>query len=112
MPSVGFEVRSADRRLPALLMGVGNVARGARREVHSGALLVFEGGRTNRAPRPGVYAFSIEFGSDAVAAAAANWMWSQLQGHTAQLRVGGEDVPVQHGAIKAAFLAAVGRAAD
>jgi hypothetical protein len=92
MPSVGFEVRSADRRLPALLMGVGHVA-------------------PRRAPRPGVYAFSLEFGSDAVAAAAANWMWSQLQGHAARLRVGGEDVPVHHGAIKAAFLAAVGRAA-
>jgi hypothetical protein len=108
MPTVGFEVRSADRRLPSLLMGVGQVVPGARREVHSGALLVFEGGRARRPPAAAVYAFSLEFGSEAVAAAASNWMWSQLQGHAAALRVGGEDVPVQHGAIKAALLAAAG----
>jgi hypothetical protein len=112
MPSVAIEVLSADRRLASRLMGVGNLVPGARREVHSGALLVFEGDKSKRPPGSAAYAFSLEFGSEAVAAAAANWMWSQLQGHAAELRVDGEDVPVQHGAIKDALLAAADRSAD
>ena len=109
MASVSLEVASADAGLMARLAGSAGPVPGAVHEVNSGALLVYEGRRSDPgATGTEAHAFQLEFGTPNVAAAAANWLWSQLHGHAAELRVAGEEVPVDHVAIKAALLNAAG----
>ena len=107
MPSVPLEIATLDGALIARLAGPGGLQPGAVHTVHSGALLEYVGPSGTSAEGP-AHEFRLEFGTPNVAAAAANWLWSTLHGHAAALRVAGEDVPIHHGAIKAALLLAVG----
>jgi hypothetical protein len=108
MPAVDFEVATADDALIARLAGPQGAVPGAMHAVTSGALLVYEGPSAESAEGTPAHVFSVEFGTPNVAAAAANWLWSQLQGHVASVRVADQEVPVQHAAIKAALLDAAG----
>jgi hypothetical protein len=107
MAVVDLEVATADPALIARLAGPQGMVPGAAHTVHSGALLVYRG-TSDRAVGTPAYKFRVEFGTPNVAAAAANWLWSQLHGHAAELRVAGHEVPLHHAALKAAMLDAAG----
>lgn len=108
MPVVAFEVATEDAMLIARLAGPQGPVPGAMHAVTSGALLVYQGLAAEAVDGTPAYLFRVEFGTPNVAATAANWLWSQLQGHVLTVRVGDLDVPVHHAAIKAALLAAAG----
>ena len=109
MPAVPIEIATADESLVALLLAPESVATGATRELSSGALLSYDGrlGADGATGAP-VHGFRLEFATPNVAAVAANWLWSQLHGHAAELRIAGAQVPMNHAAIKAALLEAAG----
>lgn len=107
MPTAPLEVVTVDASVVARLMGVAAPTPGLRRQVQSGAVLLFIGPGRGEAGG-GSYELEAEYGSPNVAAALANWLWSQLHGHVSVLRVAGEEVPLQHAAIKEALLAAAG----
>lgn len=109
MPVVPLEIATTDETLVAVLVGPQGLTPGSGVEISSGALLVYDGRERGR-ERGGAaaHAFRLEFGTPNVAAVAANWLWSRLHGHAADLRVAGMDVPLDHVAIKAALLAAAG----
>jgi hypothetical protein len=109
MPSVPIEIATLDAALIARLAGPDGALPGAVHVVNSGALLEYVGpsGTGDEGAGP-AHEFRLEFGTPNVAAAAANWLWSSIHGHAAALRVAGEEVPIHHGAIKAALLLAAG----
>jgi hypothetical protein len=108
MPAVDLEVLTDDPALVSRLAGPQGLVAGAAQTVNSGALLIFDGPAAEGEERVAAYAFRLEFGTPNVAAAAANWLWSQLQGHAVELRVQGQEVAVHHAAIKDALLQAAG----
>ena len=108
MPAIDFEVATEDEALIARLAGAQGAVAGAMHAITSGALLVYEGLAGDDVEGAAVHVFRVEFGTPNVAATAANWLWSQLQGHVLSVRVAGEDVPMHHAALKAALLDAAG----
>jgi hypothetical protein len=107
MPAVDFEVATDDETLVALLAGPQGPVPGALHAITSGAVLAYKGPRAARGGMP-EYVFLLEFGTPNVAAAAANWLWSQLHGHAVSIRVADMEVPLHHAALKDALLAAAG----
>jgi hypothetical protein len=104
---VDFRLITHDPDVPFRLMGTRTLLPGARRYIHSGGALVFRGPlRDARGSRPGVYAFSVQFGSESAAALVANRMWTDLLGLGARLEIGGEEIPLDHTAIREALLGA------
>ena len=108
MPAIDFEVATADEALISRLAGPQGAIPGAQHAITSGALLTYEGPAAEAPDGTPAYVFSVEFGTPNVAATAANWLWSQLQGHVVQVRVDDLEVPVHHAALKAALLSAAG----
>jgi hypothetical protein len=108
MPAIDFEVATADEALIARLAGPQGAIPGAAHAITSGALLTYEGPSTGAPDGTPAHTFRVEFGTPNVAATAANWLWSQLQGHVAQVRVADLEVPIHHAALKAALLSAAG----
>ena len=108
MPAVGFEVATDDTNLIARLAGPHGPVPGAMQQVPSGALLVYEGLAERTPDGTPAHAFTLEFGTPNVAATAANWLWSQFQGHAVSVRVAGTEVPLHHAALKDALLGAAG----
>jgi hypothetical protein len=109
MPVVPLQIATADEILVAQLFAPQAPVPGAARELNSGALLMYDG-RVGGPDAAGVvaHAFRLEFGTPNVAAVAANWLWSRLHGHAAEVRVAGAEVRLHHAALKAAMLAAAG----
>lgn len=108
MPAVPIEIATADHGLVALLLAPASVGAGATRELAGGALLSYDGPVGGAGANGAVHGFRLDFGTPNVAAVAANWLWSQLHGHAAELRVAGAPVRMNHAAIKAALLEAAG----
>ena len=104
---VQLEIVTYDAALVALLAGPSGLVEGAAHAVTSAALLVYEGRARDEGGTPS-HLFRLEFGTPNVAATAANWLWSQLQGHGVAVRVAGLEVPLHHAALKDALLDAAG----
>jgi hypothetical protein len=108
MPAVDFEVATDDEALVARLAGPQGSVPGAAHGITSGAVLIYLGPPAKSSDGMPAHVFRVEFGTPNVAATAANWLWSQLQGHVLSVRVDGLDVPMHHAALKAALLDAAG----
>jgi hypothetical protein len=108
MPAIDFEVATEDAALIDRLAGPTGAVPGALHAITSGALLVYEGLSRKHADGLPTHVFRVEFGTPNVAATAANWIWSQLQGHVLSVRVADEEVPMHHAALKTALLDAAG----
>jgi hypothetical protein len=108
MPAIDLEVATEDDALIARLAGPQGAVAGAMHAVTSGALLIYEGPSDPAPDGTPAHVFRVEFGTPNVAATAANWLWSQLQGHAVSVRVEGLEVPLHHAALKAALLGAAG----
>jgi hypothetical protein len=108
MPAVDFEVATEDEGLIARLAGPQGAVPDTGHAITSGALLFYEGLSRRAADGAPAHVFRLEFGTPNVAATAANWLWSQLQGHVLSVRVAGLEVPMHHAALKTALLEAAG----
>jgi hypothetical protein len=103
MPVTNFAITSIDPGLPRRLLGV-NAEPETAREIHNAGVVLYRGASNVSVSGRMRHAFTVEFGSENAAGAVANWMWTALHGHVSTLDIGGEDVPVQNGAIKRALL--------
>ena len=104
MPAAPMSIATIDDTVPSRLMGT-HPYPGTTREIHNAGVLLYQG-ESSRGSALNRYRFIVEFGSENGAGALANWLWSELHGHASTLKIGDDDVPVQHGAIKRALLAA------
>jgi hypothetical protein len=104
MPAAAVSIETLDTTVPERLLGVAP-APGLAREIHNAGVLLFRS-ESPRGSIPHRYDFIVEFGSGNGAGLLANWLWTELHGHAATLRIGDEDVAVQHSEIKRALLAA------
>jgi hypothetical protein len=104
MPATPMSIATIDDTVPIRLMGV-HPRPGSTREIHNAGVLLYQG-ETSRGSAINRYRFIVEFDSENGAGAVANWLWSALHGHTSTLKIGEDDVPVQHSAIKRALLSA------
>jgi hypothetical protein len=107
MAAVQFSIATIDPTVLRRLMGTA-AEPGVTREIHNAGVLLFQREKRNGSAIKH-FQFMVEFGSDNEAGAVANWLWSSLHGHGTTLRIGQMDVPMQHGAIKRALMAAAGR---
>jgi hypothetical protein len=108
MPAVDLEIATEDDALIARLAGPQGAVPGTLHAITSGALLAYEGPAAAAPDGTPAHVFRLEFGTPNVAATAANWLWSQLQGHVVTVSVAGQEVPMHHAALKSAMLDAVG----
>ena len=104
MPAAPLSIATIDDTVPTRLMGA-HPHPGSTREIHNAGVLLYQG-ESSRGSALNRYRFIVEFGSENGAGALANWLWSALHSHTSTLKIGDDDVPVQHAAIKRALLAA------
>jgi hypothetical protein len=104
MPAAPLSIATIDQTVPFRLMGA-HPRPGSTREIHNAGVLLYQG-ESSRGSALNRYRFVVEFGSDNAAGAMANWLWTELHGHASALKIGEDDVPVQHAAIKRALLAA------
>jgi hypothetical protein len=99
-----LQVESLDAGIPMRVMGVRTLVPGMRRRIRDAGVVTYEGTlRAAADERPGLYSFAIEFGTPNTAALLANTLWSELRS-ASRVVVDGEDVPLNHAALKAALL--------
>jgi len=103
MPTAEFSITSLDGSLPRRLLGVPAVPATAR-HIHNAGVVVYHGSRTTSVSGRQRHEFTVEFGTENAAGVVANWMWTALHDHVSSLAIGGDEVPVQNGAIKRALL--------
>jgi hypothetical protein len=103
MPTAEFSITSADPSLPRRLLGAEPQPETAR-EIHNAGMVLYHGSERTTASGRHRHDFSVEFGTENSAGVVANWMWTALHGHVSSLEIGGDEVPVQNGAIKRALL--------
>jgi hypothetical protein len=104
--AVNLSVVTADPEVPFRIMARRTLVPGARRYVHNGGVIVYEGS-SGEDVVPKTYDFLVQFGSQNAAALLANKLWSELQGLGVALEIEGASVPVHHAAIKDALLGAL-----
>jgi hypothetical protein len=103
-----LRIETLDPLLPLDLMATRTLVPGQRRVIYNGGLIVYEGSvETPTATTPGIYDFTVQFGSDVEAAVLANKLWTALHGRGAMVEIEGMPVTVSNGAIKDALLDAV-----
>jgi hypothetical protein len=103
MPTADFSISSVDPTLPRRLLGV-EPQPAIAREIHNAGVVRFRGSQHTSPSGRQRHAFSVEFSTENGAGALANWMWTALHGRVSTLEIGGDDVPIQNGAIKRALL--------
>jgi hypothetical protein len=109
--AVDLRIVAADPEVPFRLMAKRTLVPGAQRYVHNAGVITFKAVvREATGPAtPGIYAFTAQFSSDTAAALLANRIWSDLHGLGARLQVAGEDVPLDHVALRDAMVGALVR---
>jgi hypothetical protein len=104
MPTAEFSITSIDASLPRRLLGVDAIPATAR-QIHHAGVVVYHGSETTSLSGRQRHDFTVEFGTENAAGVVANWMWTALHGHVSSLAIGGDEIPVQNGAIKRALIA-------
>jgi hypothetical protein len=94
-----LQLVTLDLLVPVRLMGSADLVPGLTREVSSGGAIEYVGGAGPDASDAHTFEFRIQYGSPNAAAVLSNWLWSQLTGQPATLRIEGQPVEVQHTAI-------------
>jgi hypothetical protein len=102
--AVRMRLQSVNPEVPLRAMATRTLVPGLVRQIHNGGVLRYEGARETR--NGTAYDLLAQFGSENAAAVMANTLWSDLHGLGLSLWIEGEEVPVEHGAIKDALLAA------
>jgi hypothetical protein len=105
MPNAAISIATIDASIVRRLIGAG-ARPGVSRNVHNAGVVRFEGSSTGKDGPLGNHRFIIQYSTENAAAVLANWLWSVLRGHASSLRIGGDEVPIQNGAIKRALIAA------
>jgi hypothetical protein len=94
-----LQLVTLDILVAARLMGSADLVPGLTREVSSGGAIEYVGGSGPDADGAHTFEFRVQYGSPNAAAVFSNWLWSQLSGEPATLRIEGRPVEVHHTAI-------------
>ena len=101
--TVTMDLQTLDPELPGRLMLLQPLTPGSARTV-PGGVMVFQAACLNsEAGEPSLYRFVIQFGAAQAVAAVGNWLFKELHGTAAALRIGGLPVPIGHHSIIAAL---------
>ena len=101
--TITLDLETLDPELPARLMLMQPLTPGSGRTVPGGVMVFQAACLISEAGEPSVYRFILQFGARQAVAAVGNWLFAQLYGTAAALRINGIPVPVGHHNIIAAL---------